>query len=1078
MTPSFKKPVVWLTLICFVFVYAAPGAAAPALPVPPTDPLVPQTAWDGMAALSDTLRENIDESQYSIKALADRLGRDPVRIFSFVRDKVVFEAYRSSIRGAQGTLEGLAGNALDQSLLLAELLTAIQLPGVKIVAGELPDSKARQLVDQLFTLKNSFNVPAVEVDLGAESRALASILHTSQASIDHLLREQVQVQRDLLGRLNSLARADALFLAGRLYQKNSRLLESASISIPALAGEASQHYWVEFQDSHGNTIQLDPSFNDAGYGAAYTTASEKLSLEQARAKIPTAHLKLIVERLKGSAVERDILWDKKVSLPALADRPVQFSLIPSGLDADKIADGQVSRDEVLQQIKRSEAFQPVVEIAGRREPAHPFDMKGNKREVSGGNLQPAINAITNVLGGLFSSSSSPGPTHFAGLKWEVDIEVLDKHYEAHIYDRLHTETRSSDPRLINDDESAKLELTLNGELMVTTFVRNRERLAADALDQFSQLKQSMDRLSREQNPGDHSQPAVYTLSWQNMVEAAQLEMDYRANAVRAYYAEPRLILYLQQFIPAAENENQLIKRSYDIIANPTRIVANETVAGAVFDARAYGLELGALETALEAWQLGGAEVVNAHNLFKQAVASGQKVAVLAPPESDRVDRFELSPAARANLKKDLAAGFWVIVAEQQIDFNGQNLGSWWRYDPETGNVLGIGENGKGLSEYITTTNIVIGTFIGIGIGFMVCAYVHEEGGRRTQCYRETVHNAFMVMAIMLGALYVLGPLWGSMTVMGLGMGLTGYGLATGNQQAVNLGIGLFFEPAGAIVAGEVVGPLVGAGFRRFSQMIRGAGRAMDDVAAATAGGGFRPALATAVSGDGAVPVLSSSARRMGDFLEMSANWLDDILGESGDLPRHYYRRPSGGSFEDGLNGLLRRPHDDAITEGGWRANVRYTFDGEVPGPGDMLPTMRRVIRGQFNNSNHGADFFAVDDAGRLWVIEAKGSTRHGGALALNGYVERAGGVQMSDNWVSDCASRLANTEDGLANIRQMMNWGDEYTDDAVRQMWQSQAENAHRAVVIPDGYAVDHHSIHAAGMSLDDVYHIRGWEGW
>jgi hypothetical protein len=162
MTQSLKKPVVWLTLICFIFVYAGPVSAVQTLPVPPNAPLVPQEAWDGMATLNEALRQKLDKSQFSIKALAKRLGHDPVRIFNFVRDKVAFEAYRLAIRGARGTLEGLAGNSLDQSLLLAELLAASRVQEIKIVSGELSDLQARQLIDQLFAQKYSFNVPAVK----------------------------------------------------------------------------------------------------------------------------------------------------------------------------------------------------------------------------------------------------------------------------------------------------------------------------------------------------------------------------------------------------------------------------------------------------------------------------------------------------------------------------------------------------------------------------------------------------------------------------------------------------------------------------------------------------------------------------------------------------------------------------------------------------------------------------------------------------------------------------------------------------------------------------------------------------
>ncbi len=65
--------------------------------------------------------------------------------FAHVRDQVSFVPYDGSIRGASGALESGAGNALDQTLLLRELLAAQGIRG-RLVHGRLAWGDAAELV--------------------------------------------------------------------------------------------------------------------------------------------------------------------------------------------------------------------------------------------------------------------------------------------------------------------------------------------------------------------------------------------------------------------------------------------------------------------------------------------------------------------------------------------------------------------------------------------------------------------------------------------------------------------------------------------------------------------------------------------------------------------------------------------------------------------------------------------------------------------------------------------------------------------------------------------------------------------
>ncbi len=215
----------------------------------------------------DLLESQIDKRQFDVKAKAAALGHDRERIFAFVRDEVRYEPYYGVMRGAKGTLMGLAGNALDQSMLLAALMIEAGIE-TRFVMGTLEAADAEILVDQLFEPR----APRDEVDFSPDVvTKIASIAGSSIDEIYELMDFVLEDSDDLVETLWEEVEQDHAFITGVLDSAGKSLTgDHAIASRDEMVREAMAHAWVQYADGAGNWVDLDPAFRNPADGAART----------------------------------------------------------------------------------------------------------------------------------------------------------------------------------------------------------------------------------------------------------------------------------------------------------------------------------------------------------------------------------------------------------------------------------------------------------------------------------------------------------------------------------------------------------------------------------------------------------------------------------------------------------------------------------------------------------------------------------------------------------------------------------------------------------------------------------------
>lgn len=137
---------------------------------------------------------------------------------------------------------------------------------------------------------------------------------------------------------------------------------------------------------------------------------------------------------------------------------------------------------------------------------------------------------------------------------------------------------------------------------------------------------------------------------------------------------------------------------------------------------------------------------------------------------------------------------------------------------------------------------------------------------------------------------------------------------------------------------------------------------------------------------------------------------------------------------------------------------------ELEGAGEMaakcgtkLPTMERVMPGQYNTSGHGIDLIAKEaGSDKIWIIElGTGDTKRLKATQ--------NGVQMSDEWIKYAAAKLVANPDKKAELQMLTGHTNE------REIWNALV-GAQRAVVVSDGTAVK--GMSSAGLNREQQLYI------
>lgn len=737
------------------------------------------------------IQRALDRSQTDISALAFALDGDAEAIVDWVRAEIAFEQYPGLLRGARGALLSRAGNALDTALLLAALLTDGGYD-VRIARGELDTVQARDLVDQMLVPRPTAISPTNTDRMEVLLRELGAALGLSNAEADAILKETLAEADAVHPRIED-AQTDADFILDSLAAAG--IVPGDDAAVANLVSEAADYFWVEYRLGPGRPWQeVHPAFKDPAAAPADLEILETFGEEAPADLYHRIRIKVEIEQLVDEELVTHVImppWEARTA--DLVGQTLIYRNALLGLsDLDDLTDLARMLDEEPIFLP---SFNNQLLVNGQG-----FDLNGvtyNPSQANNGlfRLAQSVGGALAEAMSLFDtldtdeaadSLAAAGRIALAG-QW-IDYTLIapggrERTVRRAILDRIGAENRAEGVVAIAEGEefpAAAAPLLTQYNIMVMPAPYNRAYAAERYMAQLAQQLDLLDYLRKQLPFGDEPiSPPINLLTASKPFDDVVLNMLLASYPPatpeqRAYRAEPYLVV-LEDGVRLDEDGLKGVLR-VDVVNNGRRSFVVDN--GALRQDATANILAGAWETHAEGSPFAAIPGKRFSTMvaFASAAQMDAAVRIITPDDPSPLDDLDIPAASKTAMAMDLAGGYLVIVPEP-LGRDGQ--AGWWRVHPQTGETLGLAEDGRGdaIVEYSFLTELRLNLILGAPstfAGFTICmggasggagcctadALVTWGGGA---ALGAAIAYKSAVIAILVGELLKVGGLMGGAT---------------------------------------------------------------------------------------------------------------------------------------------------------------------------------------------------------------------------------------------------------------------------------------------------------------------------
>jgi len=696
--------IVAVTVWCIVgqmgLVSRAQGAEAPAEML--------ERAFRALEAIS----AEVPRGTFDPQAIVEKAGRDPAKLFEWVRDETLWVPYLGELRGPAGVLMDRVGNSLDRSLLLAELLRRAGHK-VRLAHASLTEQQAGELLSRLRAApKGGLVTPSEDVSDAAVERVKKKVRELGVPE-ESLRANSEKIQRESAQRLahatEGLSKVTPLVLeaAGKVEAREEAAARASAVRC------LRDHWWVQVEMA-GAWADADPLPANARMGEACTRAAETLAPSprdggfRLDAKvIHRATLRVVVEQLKRGKLTEHVVLKHELRPCESVGQAIGLRHVPldwpKGLDASKEAD---LKKALLAQTQ----WLPALFVGDRVVFQSAFTMFGdvvgkpewNPAAQMGKQAAGKLGGFAGILGGGDGEETPPKPEGLLTAEW-VDYELSrpgekPQTVRREVFDLLGPAARAAgapEPPLIDEARQLDRALALLGSTRMLALpcslspqflLHLTVRQWLDAKDKLMAMVQTQDRdrrrkLAREvlNPPCGVGLPHGWALERQNLCPVSG----------EVYLDSLNVVTHRIDMRQDAKG-SLAVRERIDIVANPVAVLGTSTenpvtarIRQGLADTAAEGLVL----------DLPNRESTTMVSVFARAAASQLPLRVLRPNREPDWGQADLAPDVRARVGQDLAAGYLAVLPAKQVLLGETLRLGWFRVHPTTGETLGVMDDG-------------------------------------------------------------------------------------------------------------------------------------------------------------------------------------------------------------------------------------------------------------------------------------------------------------------------------------------------------------------------------------------------
>jgi hypothetical protein len=679
-------------------------------------------------ALEEAAAE-IPRDTFDPDAIVEKVGQDPQKLFTWVRDNTYLVPYRGILRDHIGVLMDRLGNSLDRALLLNELLSRAGHE-VRLARGELSKKQAEEVLDEARPVPLEGPLPTEETSPEDIKKLMAKYPDEYQLDqdelqevIDKMIREQEKMQKKITKRVEEQTKA--ILKAVGKPKIDIRIKERAK-AIEALQ----DHWWVQWQKESG-WVDLDPTLPDAKPEKTVVKVGETYDPDDLdKDLMHLVTIRIIIERWEDGELEENKVLEYTLQPSKLFGERIVLRYVPLNWPEDlNLSEEEKPIERLKTLILKEKEWLPVLTVGSEQIVQKSFTDAGEIKDkpsspLSSGGL---LGGITSSLSGGASEEDAQKDSYLTGACIEYEIHVPgepEQRIRRQVFDLVGPAARQENNLIspeIAEERRLGRALALLGSteililvshlsphfytnLMVNKLLDGREILQ-DLLHQISSTT-SKDLVKQASKltplPGPEYSLALARMQWKHQRGDVYLDRSNILCFVRGVQQRQSLKGELKEF------------QGFDIVVNEVAVRPQSQTEP--FQIR---LEQGVLDTNAEALLVynSGQLIENVAESFARVYATGIKWWAIRNAEDPLWIRAELPKDVRIHIEKDLKKDYAVIVPERALNVEGHTFMGWWRVNLRNGTTLGVIEPGKGsaLTQYIIKIGLIATSCVLVGL---------------------------------------------------------------------------------------------------------------------------------------------------------------------------------------------------------------------------------------------------------------------------------------------------------------------------------------------------------------------------